>query len=67
MISKIHQAKIDYRALQLTRKLTIPDGFAFENVKNPETLQEIGWKQNARRGLKIVSDETFNFFQSLYS
>ena len=34
-------------------------------VQNPETLHEIARKQNARKGLKIVSDKTFNFLKLL--
>ena len=41
MVSKLHQAKIDYRSLQLSKKLILPQGVELQNVQNPETLHEI--------------------------
>ena len=66
VITKVHQAKIDYRCLQLSKKLILPQGFNFSCVKNPETLNEIARKQNACQSLKIVTDDTFEFFKTLF-
>ena len=67
MVSKVHQAKVEYRSLQLSKRLILPEGVEMQAVHNPEKLHEIARKQNARKGLKIISDDTFEFFKVLYN
>ena len=63
MVANIKKAKIQHRCCQLIEKLCIPQGFALQNTKDPESLKEILSRQYQSQGCTIVSDEAFTFFK----
>ena len=66
MVSHLSMGKINHRYCQLLETLHIPQEFALESTKDPESLKEILRRQYQSKGLTIVSDEVFTFFKVLY-
>ena len=66
MFSNCHKAQIEYKCCRLLENLRLPQGYAIENTDDPKSLLEILRRQDHRKGLTIVCDDTFKFFKLLY-
>ena len=66
MFSNCHKGHIEYKCCRLLQNLRLPQGYAIEHTDDPNSLLEILRRQDHRKGLTIVLDDTFNFFTLLY-